>query len=150
VKWFRPAAEQDHGAAKFNLGVCYLYGQGVTKDEVEAYKWISLSAAQGHSDAKKALPTVEGGLTAGQISKAQQLVREVKPHKSAEEGGFDSRKFRLIDFDRVRRKALRQLNLKSLSRIWPLNPTFLALPCFSGMMKPNDGTPAPAIFPGCG
>ena len=91
VKWFRPAAEQDHTATKFNLGVCYLYGEGVTKDEVEAYKWISLSAAQGHSDAKKALPTVEGGLTTGQISKAQQLVREVKPRKSAAEGGFDPR-----------------------------------------------------------
>jgi TPR repeat protein len=91
VKWFRPAVEQDHAAAKFNLGVCYLYGEGVTKDEFEAYKWISLSAAQGHADAKKALQAVEREMTPEQISKAQRLAREFKPRQPTEEGGFDSR-----------------------------------------------------------
>ncbi len=91
LKWLRKSADQNNAKAQYNLGVCHFYGEGVTKGEVEAYKWISLSAAQGHYDAKKALPTVEGGLTTGQISKAQQLVREFKPRKPAEEGGFDSR-----------------------------------------------------------
>jgi TPR repeat protein len=83
--------EQDHVAAKFNLGVCYLYGEGVAKDEVEAYKWISLSAAQGHADAKKALPTVERQLTSEQIADGQRLARAFKPRKPPEEGGFDSK-----------------------------------------------------------
>jgi len=84
-------AKQDHAAAKFNLGVCYLYGEGVAKDEVEAYKWISLAAAQGHADAKKALLTVEGQLTSSQIAEGQRLIRAFKPRKPPEEGGFDSR-----------------------------------------------------------
>lgn len=91
AKWFRAAVEQDHVAAKFNLGVCYLYGEGVAKDEVEAYKWISLSAAEGHADAKKALPTVEGQLTSEQLAEGQRLARAFKPRKPPEEGGFDSK-----------------------------------------------------------
>ena len=29
VKWFRKAAEQNYGAAQFNLGLSYEYGQGL-------------------------------------------------------------------------------------------------------------------------
>jgi TPR repeat protein len=89
TKWFRAAVEQDHVAAKFNLGVCYLYGEGLAKDEVEAYKWISLAAGQGHADAKKALPTVESQLTAGQTAEGQSRADAYKPLTPSEEGGFD-------------------------------------------------------------
>jgi TPR repeat protein len=56
---------------------------------VEAYKWISLSAAQGNADAKKALPTVEGRLTSDQIAEGQLRARAFIPRKPPEEGGFD-------------------------------------------------------------
>jgi len=44
---------------KFNLGVMYLYGHGVTQDFNEAAKWWRLSAAQGNANAKKNLSVLE-------------------------------------------------------------------------------------------
>ncbi|WP_397579386.1 tetratricopeptide repeat protein [Sphingorhabdus sp.] len=38
--------------AQFNLGALYLSGEGVDKDEVQAYKWYNLSAASGNENAK--------------------------------------------------------------------------------------------------
>ena len=49
VKWYRKAAEQNHAAAQYNLGVCYANGQGVAKDEVEAVKWYRKAAEQNHA-----------------------------------------------------------------------------------------------------
>jgi TPR repeat protein len=45
------AAEQGHTIAQFNLGLCFMYGQGVAKDPVEAVKWYRMAAEQGHADA---------------------------------------------------------------------------------------------------
>jgi TPR repeat protein len=49
------AADQGHSGAQYLLGLCYYYGEGVTKDHAEAKKWLSKSAAQGNKDAKVAL-----------------------------------------------------------------------------------------------
>ena len=43
VNWFRKAAEQNHGAAQLNLGVCLADGTGVEKNVVEGLMWIILS-----------------------------------------------------------------------------------------------------------
>ena len=51
VEYFQKAAEQGHAEAQYNLGVCYYFGQGVTKSYPEAVKWLKKAAAQGHSDA---------------------------------------------------------------------------------------------------
>ena len=37
------------------LGVCYQYGTGVVKDEVEAVKYYKMAADQGNADAQNAL-----------------------------------------------------------------------------------------------
>ena len=37
------------------VGVCYQYGTGVVKDEVEAVKYYKMAADQGDADAQKAL-----------------------------------------------------------------------------------------------
>ncbi|HZM01622.1 MAG TPA: trypsin-like peptidase domain-containing protein [Candidatus Saccharimonadales bacterium] len=47
VKWHRRAADQGKMLAQCNLGGCYLNGEGVTKNDIEAYKWFSIAAAQG-------------------------------------------------------------------------------------------------------
>jgi TPR repeat protein len=41
------SAHQDHGLALHGLGVMYLYGECVDKDESEALKWFRRAADQG-------------------------------------------------------------------------------------------------------
>ena len=45
LRWFRRAAEQGNGGAQNHLGLMYFEGEGIAKDEIEAYKWAYLSAA---------------------------------------------------------------------------------------------------------
>ena len=47
------------------FGLCYIHGDGVAKDWVEAYKWLLLAARQGDEDAKKNITELESKLTAG-------------------------------------------------------------------------------------
>jgi TPR repeat protein len=42
VKWYRKAADQGYVDALFDLGNCYNFGDGVPKDCVEAYAYMSL------------------------------------------------------------------------------------------------------------
>ena len=46
-KWFKAAAEQGHADAQYNLGVCYLNGQGVKQNYNEAFRWYKAAAEQG-------------------------------------------------------------------------------------------------------
>ena len=70
--------------AQNNLGLCYAGGQGVTKDEVEGYKWFLLAAGQGFDPAKKAMAVSESRLTREQIAEGQKLARNFKPRKASE------------------------------------------------------------------
>ena len=73
VKWFRRAANQGDETIQGSLGACYMYGLGVPKNRIEAYKWFNLAAAKnvaGTSDLRESL-SVE--MTPGEIAKAEQL-----------------------------------------------------------------------------
>ena len=59
----------------------YARGDGVPKDEVIAYMWRNLAAAQGEEIAKKAREALEGMMTPAQIAEGQRLSREWKPKK---------------------------------------------------------------------
>jgi TPR repeat protein len=48
VSRYRSAAEQNDPKAQYNLGLCYLKGTGVPKDEAEAARWFRKAAEQGH------------------------------------------------------------------------------------------------------
>jgi S1-C subfamily serine protease len=87
VKWFRKAAEQNFAPAQYGLAKCYGTGNGVPLDNVEAYKWFSLAAAQGNENAKKGRAIEAAVMTDQQIAEAQELSREFKPGK---ESGFDN------------------------------------------------------------
>ena len=83
VKWIRKAAEQGYAPAQNRFGLCYLKGQGVSKDFVQAYKWFDLGAAQGGAlapDIKVNLAKTESHMTPEQITEAQQLALEFRPH----------------------------------------------------------------------
>ncbi len=46
-------AEQGNAVAQFNLGVLYLNGQGVQKDDKHAFSWLHKSATQGYTRASQ-------------------------------------------------------------------------------------------------
>jgi|WetSurMetagenome_2_1015567.scaffolds.fasta_scaffold02290_3 uncharacterized protein len=52
---FTVLAQHGNATAQFNLGAFYLNGQGVQRDEKQAYEWFGKSAAQGNAGALKVL-----------------------------------------------------------------------------------------------
>ena len=86
VKCYHKAAAQNNADAQYNLGVCYANGQGVTKDYVEAYKWLSFASAQGNENAKAAKSSLTQQMTPEQIAKGFRLVRDFKPSSAPEPG----------------------------------------------------------------
>jgi TPR repeat protein len=78
VRWLRKAAEQDYAQAQFSLGLIYVEGQGVTKDDAMAYKWFLLASEKGHQKAKLNMRNVEVTLTPDQRAEGQRMAREFK------------------------------------------------------------------------
>ena len=79
MKWYSKAADQGIALAKFNLGIMYSRGQGVTQDYVNAHMWFNLSAAQGNKGAEMFRDSLANLMTPAQIDEAQRLAREWKP-----------------------------------------------------------------------
>ena len=50
VEWYRKAAEAGHKDAQYELGMCYLRGEGVPQDDYTAYCWFQKSGHNGHAD----------------------------------------------------------------------------------------------------
>ena len=57
----------------------YDYGEGVPKDKVQAYKWLSLAKTNGDKSATILLNSLEKEMTPAQITKAKKLASEWKP-----------------------------------------------------------------------
>ena len=82
TEW-RQAAERGDGAAQYKLGVMYATSQAKTKDDVVAYMWFNLAAAQGNEEARGRKGTLSKRMTREQIAEAQKLSREwVAKHQS--------------------------------------------------------------------
>jgi TPR repeat protein len=58
--WYARAAEQEHSEAQFILGTMYEKGDGVPRNDDQAYRWISLAARQGHARARVMLESDSG------------------------------------------------------------------------------------------
>ena len=54
TKWYRKAAEQGVAEAQYALGQYYAAGEGVPRDNTEAYAWFCLAAAQDSRQAMNA------------------------------------------------------------------------------------------------
>ena len=50
VRWFRLAAEQEHGFSQLMLGIMYVKGDGVPQNYAEAANWWWLGASRGDTD----------------------------------------------------------------------------------------------------
>jgi TPR repeat protein len=53
IYWHTKAAEQGDASSQSHLGGMFYLGQGTTKDNVMAYAWSNIAAAQGHVKAKR-------------------------------------------------------------------------------------------------
>ncbi len=63
--------------AQNNLGVMYYKGQGVVRNYVHAYKWLSLAHAEGNlRGTGKLLNMLEKSMTSPQIVQAQKLASQ--------------------------------------------------------------------------
>ena len=78
VRWYRKAADQGDAQAQFNLGVLYVTGEGVPEDNVLAYVWWNLAAAQDSKRAKKRKEAIKAKMTPAGIAEAQELSREYR------------------------------------------------------------------------
>jgi TPR repeat protein len=77
VKWFRKAAEQGFSFAQINLGHCYANGEGVAKDEVEAYAYWNLAAAS-NGMARGNIASLERKLSRDEIAAGQRRSKEIQ------------------------------------------------------------------------
>lgn len=55
VALWKPLAEKGSADAQYNLGIVYLHGDGVSKNDGEAIKWFRLAAEQGDRPAQQQL-----------------------------------------------------------------------------------------------
>lgn len=69
---FLVLAQQGNATAQFNLGAFYLNGQGVQRDENQAYEWFAKSATQGHA---RAMQILQGAAAKGNEIAKNELDR---------------------------------------------------------------------------
>ena len=90
VKWTLKAANQGDNASQFSLGYYYEYGKGVAKNPIEAYKWYNLSSVFLGKVASDSRDTLAASMTPDQITEAQRLSSEFKPHTESAAGNSSS------------------------------------------------------------
>ena len=74
VAGIRRSAEQGVASSQYTLGVRYGNGNGVPQNDVAAYAWFSLAAAQGNENAAEHKYIIAKRFTPEQRSNAQALI----------------------------------------------------------------------------
>ena len=75
VKWYRKGAEQGDSDAQHLLAWYYKKGEGVIQDNVYAHMWFNIAASNGTTAGAFSRDIMAKRMTAGDISKAQELAR---------------------------------------------------------------------------
>ncbi|MEA3306663.1 MAG: tetratricopeptide repeat protein [Elusimicrobiota bacterium] len=73
MKQFKKAAELGYGEAQHSLGLMYLKGKGAPQDNIKAYKWASLAAAQNKKH-KQLADLIKTKLTKKEIAKVKKMI----------------------------------------------------------------------------
>ena len=63
-----PLAQRGDGSAQFNIGRMYARGEGVQRNLPEAYKWFTLAALAGRSQAERARQAIGRTMTPVQMA----------------------------------------------------------------------------------
>jgi len=80
---FRFAAERGESRAQGILGTFYFDGTGVPRDLIEAWKWLTLAAADGDRYAAEMRDSVAAEMTLSQIAEARRLVKAWRPKRAS-------------------------------------------------------------------
>jgi hypothetical protein len=81
MRWLDKSAEQGHAEAQFVLGMMYEDGEGVPKDDAEAYFWMNLGASTLDEKDRAARDEVGEKLTPAKRLEIQERCRKwVKAH----------------------------------------------------------------------
>ena len=79
AKWYSRAAVQGDGWAQFELGMLYNKGEGVVRDLVQSYMWLTLSASQAVGDDRdfkaRMRDALASKMTPEQVAAAQEMAR---------------------------------------------------------------------------
>ena len=79
--WYCRIAHQGHGGASSKIGLMYRWGhEPYPEDQVQAYKWYSIAAREGHSPSASSLAWIERNMTPDEVLKAERLAAEWKPN----------------------------------------------------------------------
>jgi TPR repeat protein len=73
---FVSAAENGDMVAQYYVGVCYLTGEGVVCDQIQALKWLTLSAQQSYGPSVKLSELLASKLTQNQLDTVRRLVAD--------------------------------------------------------------------------
>jgi TPR repeat protein len=83
-KWLESAALQGQPHAQYKLGILYVNGNGVSRDFVLAYMWLTLSTrhiAGSGSEAVRQRDMLAARMSSSQLADAKKLVRDWRPMK---------------------------------------------------------------------
>ncbi len=88
IRLYKPLAEQGDAEAQYALGYMYRNGEGVSKDYVKAYMWITLAIARlprfdtaGRSLAESNRTLLATMMTPAEVVKAQKMAKKWKPKR---------------------------------------------------------------------
>ena len=86
---FKTLAEQNWSSAQHMLGNMYLRGKGVEKNDLLAYKWLSLAsknnmqlAAAIHNKRRQLYENLQSNLSIQSLNKVESWIAEWKPSQS--------------------------------------------------------------------
>jgi TPR repeat protein len=77
IRWYKKSAEQGFARAQLWLGVVYGDGVGTKKDLVVGYAWYNIATVNEYSGARLLKDTIAKKMTPEQITKAQELSKEM-------------------------------------------------------------------------
>ncbi len=90
LAWFEKAANLGVKDSQVNLGILFTKGMGVTEDLEQAYKWFSVAAKGGDTDAAKKRDTVAQAMRPEQLERARGAAELWKPQELVEAANFAS------------------------------------------------------------
>jgi TPR repeat protein len=73
ARWYRAAAEKGLAASQMALGLLYLRGEGVGRDNAEAWIWFDAARSRGHAGALEARKSAAEGLSDADLTRAKKL-----------------------------------------------------------------------------
>jgi len=86
AKWFLAAAERGHARAQHHVGLRFLNGDGVKKDLVAAFMWLTLSSRAGDKVAAREREKLLSQISDAQRKEAESMADKWQPKPTSANG----------------------------------------------------------------